>query len=102
MRRLRYKNHKNLVLLKTINTHLEVKTNQLRFYSILPNSKIHRGIDFPQVSYIDVLENWELGDLDTGEILPKYLGVLIMSRILKHGKNRKGKARLKEIIENRK
>ena len=102
MRRLRYKSHKNLVLLKTINTHLEVKTNQLRFYSILPNSKIHQGIDFPQVSYIDVLENWELGDLDTGEILPKYLGVLIMSRVLKHGKNRKGKVRLKEIIENRK
>ena len=99
MRKLRYKNHKSLVLLQSLNTHLEVKTNQLRFYSIIPGTKIQQGIHFPEVSYIDVLENWELGDLMTGEILPKYLSVLIRSRILKHRKW--GRGRLKQIIKVR-
>ena len=96
MKKLRYKNYKNLVLLRTLNTHLEVRTNQLRFYSIIPGSEIHQGIDFPQVSYIDVSENWELGDFETGEILQKYLSVFLRARLLKHGKWRRG--RLKKIL----
>lgn len=96
MKKLRYKNYRNLVLLRTLNTHLEVRTNQLRFYSIIPGSEIYQGIDFPQVSYIDVSENWELGDFETGEILQKYLSVFLMARLLKHGKWRRG--RLKKIL----
>ena len=102
MRRLRYKNHNNLVLLKTLNTRLEVKTSQLRFYSIVPGSEIKQGVDFPQISYIDVLNNWELGDLDTGEILSKYLSVFIINKLLKHGSNRKGRQRLKEKLRENK
>ena len=97
MKKLRYKNRRTLILLRTLNTHLEVRTSQIRFYSIVPGSKIVQGVDFPQVSYIDVRENWELFDLETKEILPKYLSVILFRRLLKHGKWRRGK--LKGILQ---
>lgn len=91
MKKLRYKNRRTLILLRTLNTHLEVRTSQIRFYSIVPGSKIVQGIDFPQVSYIDVRENWELFDLGTKEILPKYLSVIFFSETVKTWKVEKGK-----------